>query len=406
MEAVTFNDLGSQKVLRSPASFYARLREHEPLTPFTFGAIKIWLVATTYDETALLLKDPRFVRDIHHVFPEGIPPALQQFIQQGGETLQLLSQNMLSLDPPDHTRLRGLVSKAFTPRMIEQLRPRIQQIADELLDAVQARGQMDLVADFAYPLPMSVISEMLGIPPEDRAQFRSLTQALLAGAMTPDQKWQTTGESFISYIKKQLAARREKPGDDLMSNLLQAREQDDMLTEDELVSMIWLLIVAGHETTVNLLSNGALALLLFPEQLRLLRTNPGLIPSAVEELLRLTAPVLFASKRMAREDLTLHDQLIHRGDVIYISTAAANTDPEKFSDPQNLDVSRQENRHLIFGKGIHSCLGAPLARLEGQIAFSTLLARLPNLRLACEPESLEWNPLFNLRSLKSLPVSF
>ena len=320
----------------------------------------------------------------------------------------MLTQNMLGADPPDHTRLRGLVSRAFTPHMIEQLRPRIQQITDELLNAAQGQGQMDLVTDFAYPLPITVISEMLGIPAEDRARFRTWSQTLLSAFSTPGQEAQAMaiGDTFIAYIKDLLVKKREQPGADLISYLLHVEEQGDKLSEKELISTIWLLIIAGHETTVNLLSNGTLALLQHPEQIRLLQQDPGLIVSTVEELLRYTAPVLFAGARWASMDIPFRDQIIHKGEVLRISSVAADTDPQQFNNPETLDITRQVNQHVAFGKGIHYCLGAPLARLEGQIAFSTLFQRLPNLRLACEPEQLAWNPIANLRGLKSLPVAF
>jgi cytochrome P450 len=404
MDAVSYSDLVSQETLRDPAAFYAQLREREPLSAFEFGTMKIWLIATTYDETIELLKDPRLVKDIRTVFPEGTVQPLQEY----GETYQLLTENMLGADPPDHTRLRGLVSKAFTPRMIEQLRPRIQQITDELLDAVQGQGQMDIVTDFAYPLPITVISEMLGIPVEDRAQFRTWTQALLNAFTTPGQESEAMkiGNSFITYIKELVATKRAHPGDDLINGLLQAEEQGDKLSERELVSMIWLLIIAGHETTANLLSNGTLALLQHPEQIRLLQQDPSLVVSTVEELLRYTAPVLFAGARWAGADITFRGQLIRKGEVVRISSLAADTDSQHFADPQTLDITRQVNKHLAFGRGIHVCLGAPLARLEGQIAFGSLFQRLPNLRLGCEPTRLAWNPIPNLRGLKSLPVVF
>ncbi len=404
MEAVTYYDLGSQETLRDPVAFYTHLRESAPLSAFTFGSMKIWVIATSYDETAELLKDPRLVKEMRNVFPEGTPQPLQEY----GETMRLLTQNMLGADPPNHTRLRGLVSKAFTPRMIEQLRPRIQQIVDELLDAVQERGEMDLVNDFAYPLPMTVISEMLGIPVVDRAQFRTWTQALLNAFSMPGQETQAieVADTFIAYIRKLLGAKRVQPVDDLISRLIQAEEEGEKLSEDELVSMVWLLIVAGHETTVNLLSNGTLALLQHPEQVSKLQQDPALVVSAVEELLRYTAPVLFAGARWVSQDMDLHGQTLHRGEVLRISSLAADTDPQHFPDPLSLDITRQDNRHLAFGRGIHVCLGAPLARLEGQIAIGTLFRRLPHLRLNCAPESLTWNPVPNLRSLKSLPVAF
>lgn len=404
MAEINYSDLMAQDTLRDPLTFYARLREREPLSAFTFGPVKIWVVSTTYDESVELLKDPRLIKDVSKLSPE----TTSQLFQQYGETFRLLMQNMLGADPPDHTRLRGLVSKAFTPRMIEQLRPRIQRITDDLLDAVQERGKMDLVADFAYPLPITVISEMLGIPVEDRARFRSWTQEMLIAFSTPGQETRAiaSGDTFIAYIKDLLAKKREQPGADLISGLLLAEEQGDKLSEDELISTIWLLIVAGHETTVNLLSNGILALLQHPEQFNLLRDNPDLITSAVEELLRYTGPVLFSGSRGASEDVPFHGEMIHKGDGVRIASLAADTDPAQFKDPEKLDITRPENQHLAFGKGIHYCLGAPLARLEAQIAFGALVRRLPNLRLACEPEQLAWNPLANLRSLKSLPVTF
>ena len=404
MAAISYNDLLSQDTLRDPLAFYARLREHEPLTSFAFGAIKVWVISTSYDETAELLRDPRLVKEIRHVFPEGAEQPFQQY----GETMQLLTQNMLGADPPDHTRLRGLVSKAFTPRMIEQLHPRIQQITDDVLDAVQGQGQMDIVADFAYPLPMTVISEMLGISLEDRAQFRIWTQNLLNAFSTPGQEAEAiaVGDTFINFIRTLLTTKRVQPGNDLISSLLQVEEQGDKLSENELVSMVWLLIVAGHETTVNLLSNGTLALLQHPEQIQLLQQDPTLVTATVEELLRYTAPVLFAGARWASEDIPFRGQVIHKGEVVRLSAIAADTDPQQFTDPLKLDITRQVNKHLAFGKGIHVCLGAPLARLEGQIAFGTLFRRLPNLRLACEPEQLTWNALANLRSLRNLPVTF
>jgi cytochrome P450 PksS len=404
MEAISSNDIASQNTLRDPIAFYAQLRERGPLSALTFGAMKVWIIATTYDETAELLKDPRLVKDMYNALPKGAAQPLQQY----GDTMRLLTQNMLGADPPDHTRLRGLVSKAFTPRMIDQLRPRIQEITTELLDAVQGQGKMDIVADFAYPLPMTVISEMLGISLEDRAQFRIWTQELLNAFVTPGQeaKAMEIGDTFINFIRTLVVAKREHPADDLISSLLRVEEQGDRLSEDELVSMVWLLIVAGHETTVNLLSNGVLALLQHPEQMQLLQQNPALVSSTVEELLRYTGPVLFAGARWAGEDISIHGQTIRKGEMVRISSIAADTDPRQFADPEKLDITRQANKHLAFGRGIHVCLGAPLARLEGQIAIGTLFQRLPNLRLACEPAQLTWNPIPNLRGLQSLPVTF
>lgn len=400
MEPISLSDLSSQETLRDPAAFYGRLREQEPLSPVSYGEMKIWVVSATYDETVEVLKSPRFVK----VSKSG--GAFQQFPQYG-KILQIFSQNMLGADPPDHTRLRHLVSKAFTPRMIEQLRPRIQQITDDLLDAVQHQGKMEFVADFAYPLPITVISEMLGIPQKDHARFRLWSQTIMASGSDPGKvsALVSTGEQFLDYIKTLVDAKREHPENDLISSMIQAEESGDRLSESELLSTIWLLIVGGHETTVNLLSNGVLTLLQHPDQMKLLQNNASLIVPAVEELLRYVAPVLGLT-RFAGEDMVMHGKNIHKGDLLRFSLSAPNTDPHQFTDPETLDITRQLNKHIAFGKGIHACLGAPLARLEGQVAIETVLRRMPDLRLAIEPEQIKWNPTLNVRGLESLPLTF
>ncbi|TMD79690.1 MAG: cytochrome P450, partial [Chloroflexi bacterium] len=341
-----------------------------------------------------LLKDPRLIKN---------KPVSQQ------ETLMsIFRRNMLMVDPPDHTRLRSLVSKGFTPRMIEQLRPRIQHITDELLDTVQHQGKMDLIGDFAFLLPVTVICEMLGIPTTDRQLFRTWMQATPDVGAEPGQEATTSSpiEGMLNYFKALLNEKRVHPDNDLISSLIRVEENADALSELELLSMIWLLFVAGHETTVNLIGNGTLALLRHPEQLRRLQNDPALIVSAVEELLRYTAPVSLSDRRWASEDIRMHGNLIRTGEIVLVSLLAVNADPQQFHDPETLNILRQENQHLAFGKGIHYCLGAPLARLEGQIAFGTLLRRLPNLRLACAPEQLVWNHNPMLRGLLSLPVTF
>ena len=401
MTEMTMSDLFSQTTLGNPLALYGRLREQAPVSHFALGEVDFWLIATSYVETLALLKDPRLVCDRRHA------SAPDEALPTYGGPLALFSQNMLGSDPPDHTRLRTLVSKAFTPRMIEHLRPRIQQTTDDLLDTAQAKSTVDLIAEFAFPLPLTVIADMLGIPAEERQQFRAWTQDLLAFLAAPQRA--TAGiaaaEAFMACIKALIERKRAHPDDDLTSELVRAEEAGDRLSEDELITMIWLLIVGGHETTVNLLGNGVLALLQHPEQLRLLQRDPALLSSAIEELLRYTAPVLFTGVRWAREDIPLHGQVIRRGDLVRISLSAANTDPQQFADPDALDITRAINRHLAFSKGIHVCLGAPLARLEGQIAIGTLLRRYPDLRLACKPEQLTWNPLPYLRRLQALPVA-
>ena len=408
MGPITFTDLLSPETKRDPIAFYTHLREQGPLIPFTvpFGMGGAWIV-TTFEDAIAILKDPRFTKDVHKV----LPPGNGQNI--AGESASIVNRfitwrrDMLTVDPPDHTRLRGLVSKAFTPHMIEQLHPRIQQIADELLDAVQAQGKMDLIADFAFPLPITVISEMLGIPTADRLQFRAWTQTIVTAFEGPQLEQKLIAlEAFVQYIKTFLADKHAHPGNDLTSDLVQVEERGDSLSETELISTIFLLIIAGHETTVNLIGNGVLALLQHPEQMQLLRADPSLLPSAIEELLRYTAPVSLSSQRWASEDIPMHGRVIRKGELVFVSLIGADTDPQQFSDPEGLNIMRQENQHLAFGKGIHFCLGAPLARLEGQIAIGTLLQRLPNLRQARELEQLTWtqNPI--LRGLTSLPVTF
>ncbi|MBV9229014.1 MAG: cytochrome P450 [Chloroflexi bacterium] len=393
MAEITMNDLLSQEIRRDPHRFYAQLRSTEPL--FYVEGLDAW-VLTSYEDALFVLKDPRFTKDNRKI----VQPEDEQSAFQG---MASGMRTMLMVDPPDHTRLRALVSKAFTPRMIEQLRPRIQQITDELLDAVQEQRAMDLVADFAYPLPITVISEMLGIPKADRMLFRTWTQGIVN--MQEEAQFASL-EAFLGYIQTLLEEKRTRPGNDLISGLVQVEENGDQLDENELVSMIFLLIVAGHETTVNLLSRGTLALLQHPDQFQLLQRDPSLIPTAVEELLRYTAPVSLSDERWASEDITLHGKLIRKGQMVLAALISANADPQQFPAGDTLDITRRENQHLAFGRGIHYCLGSPLARMEGQIAFATLLRRLPNLRLASDPEQLRWNGNPMLPGLVSLPVTF
>jgi cytochrome P450 len=315
---------------------------------------------------------------------------------------------MLRHDPPDHTRLRQLVAKAFTPRMVEQLRPRVQAIAEALLDAVAGRGEMDLIDDYAFPLPITVIAEMLGIPPADRGQFRDWSDVLVRTAPphTIGPEAIAAAEGLGRYLEARIEERRRAPADDLIAGLLQAEEAGDKLGKEELQGMVYLLLVAGHETTTNLIGNGVLALLQHPDQLARLRRDSALLPSAVEELLRFCAAVVM-STRYAAEDVALGGVVIPKGGMVLIVIAAANRDPTRFPNPDALDITRADNKHLSFGHGIHYCLGAPLARLEGEIALGTLLRRMPDLRLGVAPESLTWrSPHFVLRGLVKLPVVF
>ncbi|QBD76841.1 cytochrome P450 [Ktedonosporobacter rubrisoli] len=407
MEQITLGDLYGPETIKNPFTLNRKLRgRKEPLVRIE-GVPEIgfvWLAAD-YEDVIAILRDPRFVKDRLKFMP---PQSGQDAAADDGTpNVMMWWRNMLTVDPPDHTRLRGLVSKAFTPRMIEQLRPQIQHITDELLDKVQPQGKMDLIADFAYPLPMTVISDMLGIPVSDRQQFRDWSRTLMS--MTTTQQGAAPElaaivEVFVKYIQDLLEARREHPGTDLTSALIQAHDQGDSLSETELISTIWLLILAGHETTVSLIGNGMLSLFQHPEQLDMLRKDPTKLPAAIEELLRYAGPIQFV-ERLANEDVKLHNQVIHRGEMVLLSLSMANLDPHQFSGPESLNITREENKQLAFGKGIHACLGAPLARLEGQIAIGTLLKRLPGIRLAIEPEQAVWAPS-QFRGLASLPVTF
>jgi len=318
---------------------------------------------------------------------------------------------MLFRDAPDHTRLRALVNRAFTPRIVEGMRGHIQHIVDALVDQVQGARSMDVIADLAYPLPVTVISEMLGVPAADRAAFkqwssdiaRSLDAAILPAGSDVIARGQVARAALGDYFRTLIATRWKNPRADLLSNLIAAEEQGDKLSEEELLATCVLLLIAGHETTVNLIGNGLFALLRHPAEFRALRDHPTLIATAVEELLRYDGPVQ-RTGRMTMTDVEISGTPIPKGSIVAAIIGAANRDPAQFSDPERLDVARRENRHIAFGFGIHFCLGAPLARVEGQIAIGTLLRRLPALELAsAQPE---WRESSVLRGLKALQVTF
>jgi cytochrome P450 len=301
------------------------------------------------------------------------------------------------------------VNKAFTPRVVERLRPRIETVVDDLLDAVAARGGMDAIADFAFPMPVTVIAELLGVPAADRVALHNWSAATV-GSLDPIASAETAERAGVArtelsaYLREVIAQRRAEPEDDLISALVAVHEQGDTLTEQELVTMCRLILLAGHETTVNLIGNGLLALLRHPEQMRQLRERPDLAVSAVEELLRYDAPVQLTGRR-ATERVELGGQTIEPEQRVVVLLGAANRDPAQFPDPDRLDLERSPNRHIAFGQGIHFCLGSPLARMEGQIAVSTLLERMPNLRLREAPEQLRWRKQLFLRGLEQLPVA-
>ena len=314
--------------------------------------------------------------------------------------------HMLNSDPPDHERLRRLVSKAFTARRVEGLRPRITAITTTLLDdmsALGARAEVDLLASFAFPLPITVICELLGVPVADRDDFRTWSATAVSDT-APRELSRAHGAALIRYFMTLLAAKRREPADDLLSALIAARDDADRLSEDELVSMAFLLLVAGHETTVNLIASGVLALLLNPAELDRLRADPSLIGGAVEEFLRYVSPVSNTTFRQAAETLEIGGARISRGDPVLVALSAANRDPARFGDPDRLELGRDSSGHLAFGHGIHYCLGAPLARLEAEIAFAGLLARFGSIRLAVPANTLRWRPSTLIHGLEALPV--
>ncbi|MCB5178785.1 cytochrome P450 family protein [Streptomyces antimicrobicus] len=384
-----------------PFPLYRRLREEGPVRRAVIaGGLEAWLV-TRYDDGLAALSDPRLSSDVRDASDTRL---LRQLPETERESML---STMLRSDPPDHTRLRRLVSKAFTARRVAGMRPRIQALTDRLLDAVVPAGHADLIADFALPLPVTVISELLGVPVDDRHDFQHWTDRMIVrGAEPPDpavlnEAWQ----HMRGYITGLVQDKRAHPGDDLLSALTTARDADQRLTEDELIAMVFLLLVAGYITTVNLIGSGIAALLTHPDQLALLRSDPDLLPGAIEEFLRYDGPVNPGIARFAREDAEIGGVTVPRGATVLIASAIADRDPSRFPDPDRLDITRQDNAHLAFGHGIHYCLGAPLARLEGQIAIGTALRRLPDLALAVPPHALRWRPA-GLRGPEALPVTF
>lgn len=395
----SFNPL-DRSALADPYPLYSRLRAEDPV--HWSRMLQAW-VLTRYQDVESSLSDPRLSANRQKARSLVARLAIRQ--QQMSVPLRP-GVTMLSNDPPEHTRLRRLVSKAFTPRMVQALRPRIQDIVDTLLDQAQEARRFDFARDFAHPLPVIVIAEMLGIPASDRDMFRQWSDdavAALAGPFAPPQVMERNRRSVMAmadYFRETIRDRRKSPGADLISSLVAAEEQGQVLTEDEMLATCMLLLVAGNETTAKLLANGMLALLRHPDQLGRLREEPSLVPTAVEELLRYDSPAQMTA-RVATEELQIDGVRIKTGDLVIPVLGAANRDPAVFERPDQLDVSRDPNPHMAFGDGIHFCLGAPLARAEAQIALSALLQRMPNLRLVGEPR---WDGSFVLRGVSSLPV--
>lgn len=395
-------DLTRPEFKADPFPFYARLRAESPVYRARMGQQEGWLL-TRYNDVLSALKDPRLAKDVRRV--QGAAQLSKRPWRP--EFTRALEGHMLDQDDPNHARLRALVHRVFTPARIEALRPRILAIANERLDAVQKRGSLELIRDFALPLPLTVIGELLGVSAADRVRFKYLaSSALLPPTTLNALRMLPSLWALIRFIQRLLTARRREPQDDLLTALTQAEEAGDHLSEDEQVAMVLLLLFAGHETTVNLIASGLLALLQHPEQLAALRSQPEGVKTAVEELLRFTNPVETATERYAAEDLLLHGTHIRRGELVLAVLASANRDETQFPSPDRLDLRREPNRHLAFGYGIHFCLGAPLARMEGQLAINLLLQRLPELRLQVPAEKLRWRSTPIVRGLVALPLRF
>ena len=389
-------DLARPQFKATPYPFYARLRREEPVCRISAVFLDAWLV-TRYDDAVTVLRDPRISKNI---------ASKMRYIPRFARPL---TDHMLGRDPPDHTRLRALVSKAFTPRRIEEMRGRVEAVCGTLLSALRPGEPFDLVRDYALPLPLAVISGMLGIPERDRRRFHAIIRGGIAiGAPTRaldvplslPYVW-----LLMRYFRKLFAERRAHPGDDLLTALVQAEEAGDRLSENELMGTSVLLLFAGYETTVNLIASGALALLEHPAQRDRFVGDPAVGASAIEELLRFTSPLEITPPSLAREDIAIGRVTIRKGDLVSAVLGSANRDESQFRDPDALDIAREPNRHLAFGQGIHFCLGAPLARMEGQNPHAMLLRRFPGLRLSRPAASLRWRKLLPLRGLEALPVT-
>ncbi|MGC4769684.1 cytochrome P450 family protein [Micromonospora sp. DT44] len=395
--------------LRDPYPILAALRRDAAVHPVeTPNGLRTWLVVR-YDDARTLLNDPRLSKDMsvgHGLIPGNFVDEEKraEFLRESGTRRQFaaeLSRHMLDSDPPDHTRLRGLVGRAFTARRVAALRPRVVELVDQLLDA-EPGPEVELMAALAFPVPFTVICWLLGVPPADRENFRTWSNLLVSGTGGDDVL--DASQAMVDYLRHLIAAKRREHADDLLGALVEASDGGDRLTEDELMAMAFLLLVAGHETTVNLIGNGTLALLTHPEQRARVVADPSLWPAAIEEFLRFDGPVTNATWRFTTTDVRVGDVTIPAGEFVTICLGAAGRDPERYKAPDVLDVTRPQSANLAFGHGIHHCLGAPLARMEAEIVLSRLFERHPDLRLAVPVENLRWRFSLMLRGLEQLPV--
>jgi cytochrome P450 len=392
-----------------PYPAYAWLRTHAPVHKAALpSGVQAWLV-TRYTDARQALADQRLSKNpeqhteraAHGKGKIGIP----------GERSANLMTHLLNIDPPDHTRLRRLVSKAFTPRRVAAFEPRVRELADQLIDAFADRGEADLIHEFAFPLPIYAICDLLGVPSEDQEDFRDWAAMMLRHGNAPRGGVGRAVKKMRGYLAELIHRKRQDPGEDLISGLIRASDHGEHLTENEAAAMAFILLFAGFETTVNLIGNGTYALLRHPAQRArlddaLARGDEAWLAGAVEELLRFDGPVEMATWRFATEPLRLGGQRIAAGEPVLVVLAAADRDPDRFPDPDVLDLARADNQHLGYGHGIHYCLGAPLARMEGQIALSALFERFPDLQLDADTNDLRWRGGLIMRGLRTLPVTF
>lgn len=381
-----------------PKPIYKAMRERAPvyrgIGPVTRR--RFWFL-TRYDHVVDSLRNPQLGREWKKL-PEQVR---EQHHFEQEEQFEVVSRHLLNVDPPDHTRLRRLVSHAFTNKRMADLEPRIQDLADRLLEDLSDGD--DLIEKLALPVPITVIAELLGVPIDDQAHFRDMVDRNLRGSS--EQEMIAAGLELIGYVNEAIEYRRSDPGDDLLSALIHLEEDGDSLDHSELLSMVQLLLIAGHETTVNLIGNGMIELMRHPDEQRRLVDDPALLPTAIEEMLRFNGPVETPFPRFAYDSVEMGGQRIPQGDVVIPVLMAANNDPEQFPDPEVFDIGREPNRHVAFGSGIHYCLGAPLARLEARTVIGALLDRHPGISIAVDDIDLHWNSGFFLRGVRELPIS-
>ncbi|WP_030061670.1 cytochrome P450 family protein [Streptomyces novaecaesareae] len=397
---MTAPDLTLTSLIADPYGGYTRLRADAPVHRVVGpDGLPFWLV-TRYPDVRQALADPRLALDKAHAAPGNyrgfaLPPALDA--------------NLLNMDPPDHTRIRRLVVRAFTPRRIAALHAPIEQVAGQLLDAMAPSGRADLLAAYAAPLPITVICDLLGVPEDDRHDFRAWTDTLITPDPQQPEAARAAVKAMLGFFTGLIERKRTEPGDDLLSDLIAVRDEQDGgggLSEDELTSLAFLILFAGYENTVHLIANAVLALLTHPEQLAALRAEPELIDGAVEEFVRFDGPAPLAIRRFPREDVTIGGVTVPAGETVLLALGSANRDPGQFTDPDRLNLRRRENGHLALGHGIHYCLGAPLARMETAIALTALLRRFPALALDVPVERLRHRPTLRARGLLELPVRY